>query len=125
MLAEGSSPPPETDEPSLQPNLPNSSISHATANSQPPHGRKRKRAPVTASAPSPAPSDQGSASGNPPELAYLFFRENKHKLTRTFMPALFLLVRIFQPDPNYLFHVVPYLCLQRRALSITRLKCAA
>lgn len=123
MLAEGSSPPPETDDLSLQPNLLlNSSVSHATTNGQPSHGRKRKRAPATA--PSPAPSDPGSASGNPPELAYLF-SQNKHKLTKNFIPALFPLARIFRPDLNYLFHAVLYLCLQRRALSIIRLKCVA
>ncbi|KAF8232308.1 COMPASS complex protein [Tricholoma matsutake] len=66
MLAEGSSPPPDTEDLSLPLNVPNSSVCHPTVNGLPSHPRKRKRAPVTAS--SPAPSDLGSASGNPPEL---------------------------------------------------------
>jgi hypothetical protein len=73
MLAEGSSSPPEIDDLSVQTNLPNSSITHATANSLPPNGRKRKRPGTTVIASSPAPSDPGSASGNLPELAFLFY----------------------------------------------------
>lgn len=62
MFAEGSSPPPETEDFSAQ--LPLSiPVVNYPSNGLPPQGRKRKRAPPVAAS-SPAPSDPGSASGN-------------------------------------------------------------